>query len=92
MYRYIFCNICNLICDIKSHHRGFDIYICQDHGEVDGIEGDICLCIGCENFDPMYPFHRDKPLDGCCDVYIGMSFNMFKRKSKCKYFEVSYDL
>ena len=88
-YFYVFCEKCNLICDIEyNYEEGFEIYTCQDHGEVEGVKGEPCLCIGCENFDPMFPFSKDKPLDGCCDAYWGMPFKMFKRKGKCINFEV----
>jgi len=92
MYFYIFCENCGLICDIDhDYEEEIEKYICQNHGEVNGIKGEPCLCIGCENFDPFFPFSRDKPIDGGCDVYFGMSFKLFKRKANCKHFEVSGD-
>jgi len=88
-YSYIFCEKCGRCCDIH-YDDGFELYICEDCGEVEGILSESCLCIGCENFDEIAPIFKDTEIDGCCDVYPMMPFKMFKRKSKCKYFSQEY--
>jgi hypothetical protein len=90
MYYYVFCDICGRCCDFK-YEEGVEFYVCEEHGEVKGIQSEGILCIGCDNFDEIAPFFKDKDIDGCCDYYWGMSFKMFKRKKKCKHFEVRYD-
>jgi len=87
MFHFIFCNICNQVCDIDHNYQeGYEKYICEDHGEVEGIMGETCLCIGCENFDETPPRFND--LDGYCDIYPSFPFKLFKRKKNCKKFEV----
>lgn len=88
MYYYIFCENCGKCCDI-TYEDGFEQHICEDCGEVKGIQSENYLCLGCDYFDEIAPIFINTKIDGYCDIYH-MPFNMFKRKKKCKYFERVY--
>jgi len=100
LYVFIFCEECGSICDITPNYdEGYETYKCDLHGEVNGVESDKWLCIGCESFEPYVSRKKirairikygwlSNEINGVCDAYPWMPFKMFKRKHKCLHFEV----